>query len=105
MFNQNPNVRASMAANASASMMGGNQDNQSQYFTHNNSIQGAPMQPGPQAYDSLGPIKREPVKLKLSDRERGFYSNLYSQVNPESKKEVESKDVVQFLFGSGLEQT
>lgn len=48
---------------------------------------------------------REKLKLKLSDQERGFYSNMYSQVNPEDKRSVDSQTVVQFLMTSGLELT
>jgi len=59
--------------------------------------------PSPANFASLGPIQREPVKLKLSDQERGFYSNMYAQVNPEGKRELESQAVVQFLMSSGLE--
>ena len=43
------------------------------------------------------------LKLKLSDQERGFYSNLFAQVNPEGKRELPSQTVVQFLMTSGLE--
>ena len=43
------------------------------------------------------------LKLKLSDQERGFYSNIFNQVNPEGKRELPSKTVVQFLMTSGLE--
>ena len=49
--------------------------------------------------------QREKLKLKLSDQERGFYSNMYSQVNPEDKRSVDSQTVVQFLMTSGLELT
>lgn len=35
-------------------------------------------------------MEREPLRVKLSDQERGFYSNMYAQVNPEQKRELES---------------
>ena len=40
------------------------------------------------------PMTREPLKLKLGDQERGFYSNMFAQVNPEGKREVESQTIV-----------
>jgi len=42
----------------------------------------------------MGPAKREPLHVKLSDQERGFYSNMYAQVNPEGKRELESQVIV-----------
>ena len=53
-------------------------------------------------YASMPPIKREALRVKLADSERGFYSNMYTQVNPEGKREVESGKIVQFLMKSGL---
>ena len=51
-----------------------------------------------------GPMmEREPLRVKLSDGERGFYSNMFQQINPEEKREVDSKTIVQFLMTSGLE--
>ena len=58
----------------------------------------------PQNYMSMGGA-REALKLKLSNQERGFYSNMYSQVNPEGKRELSSQTIVQFLMTSGLEIT
>ena len=48
-------------------------------------------------------MEREPLRVKLSDGERGFYSNMFQQINPEEKREVDSKTIVQFLMTSGLE--
>ena len=49
------------------------------------------------------PSQREQLKLQLSDQERGFYSNIFAQVNPESKPQLPSQVVVQFLMTSGLD--
>ena len=46
---------------------------------------------------------REPLRIKLSDQERGYYSNIFSQVNPDMKTEVASNTIVQFLLTSGLD--
>jgi len=48
-------------------------------------------------------LQRELLRVKLADGERGFYSNMFSQVNPEAKREVDSTTIVQFLMKSGLE--
>ena len=70
------------------------------YMQTHNAQGGQPMgMAGPQNFMS----SREQLKLKLSDRERGFYSNLYTQINPEGNRELPSQSVVQFLMTSGLE--
>ena len=46
---------------------------------------------------------RELLRIKLSDQERGYYSNIFAQVNPELKNEVSSQTIVPFLMTSGLE--
>ena len=48
-------------------------------------------------------IPREKIRLKLEDAERGFYSNMFTQVNPEGNAELPSQKVVQFLMTSGVE--
>lgn len=45
----------------------------------------------------------EQLRVKLTDAERGFYSNKFSQINPDQKREVDSQSIVQFLMTSGLE--
>lgn len=50
-----------------------------------------------------GQSSSEQLKLQLSDQERGFYSNIYNQVNPEGKGQLASQSVVQFMMTSGLE--
>ena len=54
-------------------------------------MQGTPGTPGP----------RIPLKLKLQDTERGYYSNLFSQASQGGQK-VSGPDAVTFFKRSGL---
>ena len=91
------NNRASMAAGQPTASMGMSGGDQSQFFTNPAQMQGFSGAPAQQQYrtQSMGnPMTREPLKLKLGDQERGFYSNMFAQVNPEGKREVESQTIV-----------
>ena len=48
------------------------------------------------------PMKKEPIKLKLSNQERGFYSNMWSIANPKNAKTLSGQEAVTFMKKSGL---
>ena len=48
------------------------------------------------------PPKKEPVKLKLNNQEKGFYSNMWSIANPNSAKTLSGAEAVTFMKKSGL---
>ena len=54
-------------------------------------------------FASFVPPQQEVLKVKLSNQERGYYSNMYSQVNTQGSSTTSSSDVVQFLMKSGVE--
>ena len=47
-------------------------------------------------------VKKDPLKVKLSNQERGFYSNMWSSANPKNQKTLSGQEAVMFMKKSGL---
>ena len=47
-------------------------------------------------------MKRDPLKVKLNNQEKGYYSNMWNLANPKSAKTISGQEAVEFMKKSGL---
>lgn len=85
-----------MYVNPMMQMQGGPPPGGMNFPPDNRGPMGIPNQMG------VGAPPKEKVEVKLRGREHGFYSNMFSKVDPNDEGKVTGKEAVTFFKSSGL---